>query len=74
MVMRACVHEILVHARGTETDNLIHILMAFEPYLLHMEVEAGDDDTINLLLIHGSDPNARNDNGQTPLSLAAIHG
>lgn len=74
MDMRSCAHAVLAQARGYKTSHLTDILMALRPNLLFSEVEAGYKDTASLMLGHGCDPNARDNNGHTPLSLAAIHG
>ncbi|UKZ68513.1 uncharacterized protein TrAtP1_009542 [Trichoderma atroviride] len=74
MITRSCVHAVLAQAEGTESNNLTNILMALLPNLLFHEVEAGYEYTTDLMIIHGCDPNAGDTSGQTPLSLAAIHG
>ncbi|KAK1237933.1 hypothetical protein MKX08_002512 [Trichoderma sp. CBMAI-0020] len=74
MVVRSCAHATLAQAKGTRTSHLTDILIALRPNLLFSEVEAGYKDTASLLLRHGCDPNARDNNGQTPLSPAAKHG
>ncbi|PNP57409.1 hypothetical protein THARTR1_02406 [Trichoderma harzianum] len=73
--MKSCVQATLGSGLGSlRQDNLIRILTALQPSLLHFEVEAGNEQTAKLLLDHGSDPNGRDNNGQTPLLLAAEHG
>ncbi|KAK4063787.1 hypothetical protein Trihar35433_8495 [Trichoderma harzianum] len=68
--MRSCIHATLSNAIGSEKNYLTQILMALQPNLLCLEIEAGHFQTTELLLDCDIDPNGRDNNGQTPLSLA----
>lgn len=64
--VRSCIDATLAHAMGTESDNLIKIVMALQPNASYLDIEAGDVQATRMPLVHGDNPNRRHNIAQPP--------